>query len=63
MAAGALQLAARLLRHAGLIAGVRPRIEGEPLGPHSFVIANHTSWLDILILGWTGTAFISKAEL
>ena len=54
----------RFLRHAGLIAGVRPRIVGEPLAPHSFVIANHTSWLDILILGgWTGTAFISKAEL
>jgi 1-acyl-sn-glycerol-3-phosphate acyltransferase len=54
----------RFLRHAGLIAGVRPRIEGEPLGPHSFVIANHTSWLDILILGgWTGAAFVSKAEL
>jgi 1-acyl-sn-glycerol-3-phosphate acyltransferase len=35
-----------------------------PLKPHSFVIANHTSWLDILILGgWTGTAFVSKAEL
>ena len=54
----------RFLRHAGLIAGVRPRIEGKPLDPHSFVIANHTSWLDILILGgWAGTAFVSKAEL
>ena len=54
----------RFLRHAGLIAGIRPRIEGEPLGPHSFIIANHTSWLDILILGgWTGTAFVSKAEV
>ena len=39
-------------------------IEGEPLQPHTLVIANHTSWLDILILGgWTGTAFVSKAEL
>jgi 1-acyl-sn-glycerol-3-phosphate acyltransferase len=54
----------RFLRHAGLIAGVRPRIEGVPLQPHTFVIANHTSWLDILILGgWAGTAFVSKAEL
>lgn len=54
----------RFLRHAGLIAGVRPRIQGVPLKPHSFVIANHTSWLDILILGgWAGTAFVSKAEL
>ena len=54
----------RFLRHAGLIAGIRPRIEGEPLQPHTLVVANHTSWLDILILGgWTGTAFVSKAEL
>jgi 1-acyl-sn-glycerol-3-phosphate acyltransferase len=54
----------RFLRHAGLVAGVRPRLEGKPLGRHSFVIANHTSWLDILILGgWCGTAFVSKAEL
>jgi 1-acyl-sn-glycerol-3-phosphate acyltransferase len=54
----------RFLRHAGLIAGVRPRTEGAPLDPHSFIIANHTSWLDILILGgWAGAAFVSKAEL
>jgi 1-acyl-sn-glycerol-3-phosphate acyltransferase len=54
----------RFLRHAGLIAGIRPRIEGKLLEPHTFVIANHTSWLDILILGgWCGTAFVSKAEL
>ena len=54
----------RFLRHAALIAGVRPRVEGTPLGPHTFIIANHTSWLDILLLGgWCGTAFVSKAEL
>jgi 1-acyl-sn-glycerol-3-phosphate acyltransferase len=54
----------RFLKHAALIAGVRPRIEGAPLEPHTFVVANHTSWLDILIRGgWTGTAFVSKAEL
>ena len=54
----------RFLRHAGLIAGVRPRLEGKPLEPHTLVVANHTSWLDILILGgWAGTAFVSKAEL
>jgi len=54
----------RFLRHAGLIAGVRPRLEGSPLEPHTLVIANHTSWLDILILGgWAGSAFVSKAEL
>ena len=54
----------RFLRHAGLIAGIRARVEGKLLEPHTFVIANHTSWLDILILGgWCGTAFVSKAEL
>lgn len=54
----------RFLRHAGLIAGVRPRIEGPRLKPHTLVIANHTSWLDILLLGgWAGAAFVSKAEL
>ncbi len=43
---------------------MRPRIEGEPLRPHTLAIANHTSWLDILLLGgWTGAAFVSKAEL
>jgi 1-acyl-sn-glycerol-3-phosphate acyltransferase len=54
----------RFLRHAGLIAGVRPRLEGAPLEAHTLVVANHTSWLDILILGgWAGSAFVSKAEL
>ncbi len=54
----------RFLAAAARICGVRARIEGEPLGPHTFVIANHTSWLDILVLGgFAGTAFVSKAEL
>lgn len=54
----------RFLRHAGLVSGVRPRIEGQPLQPHTLVVANHTSWLDIILLGgWAGTAFVSKAEL
>ena len=54
----------RFLRHAGLIIGIRPRVEGARLQPHTLVIANHTSWLDIILLGgWAGTAFVSKAEL
>ena len=54
----------RFLRHAGLIAGIRPQLAGSSLQPHTLVIANHTSWLDILILGgWCGCAFVSKAEL
>lgn len=49
---------------AGRICGVRAKIAGRPLEPHTFVIANHTSWLDIMILGgWAGAAFVSKAEV
>jgi 1-acyl-sn-glycerol-3-phosphate acyltransferase len=54
----------RFLKHGALIVGARPRLDGAPLAPHSFVISNHISWLDIMILGgWAGTAFIAKAEL
>ena len=54
----------RFLAAAGRICGARVRVEGSPLAAHTLVIANHTSWLDILILGGaTGTAFVSKAEV
>lgn len=54
----------RFLATAARIAGARARLSGEPLGPRTLVVANHTSWLDILILGGaTGTAFVSKAEV
>ena len=54
----------RFLAAAGRICGARVRVEGTPLAAHTLVIANHTSWLDILILGGaTGTAFVSKAEV
>ncbi len=54
----------RFLAHAAHIAGARARVVGAALGPHSLVLANHVSWLDILILGGTtGTAFVSKAEV
>ena len=54
----------RFLRHAGLIIGVRPRLEGAPLQPHTLLIANHSSWLDIILLGgWCQSAFVSKAEV
>lgn len=37
---------------------------GGPARPHTLLIANHTSWLDILVLGGgTNCAFVSKAEL
>ena len=45
-------------------AGVRSGSRARRLSRTRFVIANHTSWLDILILGgFVGTAFVSKAEL
>ena len=52
------------LATAGRIAGLRVTVTGEPVKPHTLVIANHTSWLDILVLGGaTNCAFVSKAEL
>ena len=54
----------RFLARAAHIAGARVELVGQPLAPHSLVIANHTSWLDILILGgMAGTRFVSKAEI
>ena len=54
----------RFLGRAAHIAGARVELDGPPLDPHSLVIANHTSWLDILILGGaTGARFVSKAEV
>jgi 1-acyl-sn-glycerol-3-phosphate acyltransferase len=44
--------------------GVRARTVGTPVRAHSLLVANHTSWLDILILsGATKCAFVSKDEL
>lgn len=49
---------------AARLCGARVRVEGEPLEPHSLLIANHVSWLDILVLaGATRTRFVSKAEV
>src|SRR5260221_2189915 len=54
----------RFLATAARICGARVRAEGEPLRPHTLLIANHTSWLDILILaGATDCAFVSKDNL
>ena len=37
---------------------------GAPIRPHTLLIGNHTSWLDILVLGGaTGCAFVSKDNL
>jgi 1-acyl-sn-glycerol-3-phosphate acyltransferase len=52
------------LRWAGYAAGLRIRIEGTPLSHNILFLANHVSWLDILLLGGSaGAAFVSKAEV
>ncbi len=50
----------RFLALAARSIGARTAIEGTPRSHDIFFIANHISWLDILVLGGaTGTAFIS----
>lgn len=54
----------RFLGAAGWILGVRVRTHGAPVARHSLIIANHVSWLDILIVAEaTGAAFVSKDNL
>jgi len=54
----------RFLGAAARIIGMRVTVEGAPLVPPTLALANHVSWLDILILGGaTGSAFVSKADI
>ena len=54
----------RFLRWVGWICGARVTTVGEPVRPHSLLVANHLSWLDIVIMaGATGCAFVSKDAL
>jgi 1-acyl-sn-glycerol-3-phosphate acyltransferase len=54
----------RFLGTAARILGARVRVDGAPIRGHTLLIANHTSWLDILILaGATNCAFVSKDDL
>ena len=54
----------RFLRASAWICGARVRITGKLIRPHTLLVCNHTSWLDIPILGGaTGCAFVSKNEL
>ncbi len=54
----------RFLAGVAKIAGARVRSDGAPLKPHTLVIANHVSWLDIPLLGGlAGCAFVSKDDL
>ena len=54
----------RFLARVGRAAGMRARVVGEPLCTHVLFLANHQSWLDImLIAGASGAAFVSKEEV
>lgn len=54
----------RFLSAAAWIIGARVKLEGAPVREHTLLIANHTSWLDILLLGGSvGSAFVSKDDL
>ena len=54
----------RFLAAAAWIIGVRVRVSGRHPGRHTLLVANHTSWLDILIVGSAlRSAFVSKDEL
>lgn len=64
LVAGRSRWPRRFLASAAWIVGLRPRLSGAPLGPHSLLISNHLSWLDILVLGGTtGCAFVAKDNL
>lgn len=44
--------------------GLRLRVTGQPVRGHALLVANHTSWLDILVLGGAvKSAFVAKDEL
>jgi 1-acyl-sn-glycerol-3-phosphate acyltransferase len=54
----------RFLGAIGRIAGMRARVAGKPLTRDVLFLANHLSWLDIMVLaGASGTAFVSKDEV
>ncbi len=54
----------RFLGTSARIMGARCRVVGVPLTRDVVLIANHLSWLDILLLaGSTGATFVAKAEL
>ena len=54
----------RFLAAAAWIAGARMRVVGGPVEPHTLLVSNHVSWIDILVIASaTGCAFVSKDEL
>ena len=54
----------RFLAAAAWVLGARVSVRGARIRRHTLLVANHTSWLDILVLGGsTRCAFVSKDEL
>ena len=54
----------RFLAASAWICGARVHVKGRRVGKHSLLICNHTSWLDILVIGGTvGCTFVSKDAL
>jgi 1-acyl-sn-glycerol-3-phosphate acyltransferase len=54
----------RFLGWVARAAGMRVSVAGVPLERDVLFLANHLSWLDILVLaGASGTAFVAKAEV
>ncbi len=54
----------RFLFWVGRSAGMRVRVAGTPLQSHVLFLANHLSWLDImLVAGASGAAFVSKDDV
>lgn len=54
----------RFLRSVAWVLGARVRVSGDLVGRHTLIVANHTSWLDILIVGGSlGSNFVSKDNL
>jgi lyso-ornithine lipid O-acyltransferase len=54
----------RFLGWVGRAAGMRVTVVGAPLKRDVLFLANHLSWLDILVLaGASGAAFVAKAEV
>jgi lyso-ornithine lipid O-acyltransferase len=52
------------LHGAGWAAGARVTVKGTPIRHKALYIANHVSWMDILVLaGKSGTAFVAKADM
>jgi 1-acyl-sn-glycerol-3-phosphate acyltransferase len=54
----------RFLFWVGYVSGVRLQVEGSYRRSNTLFVANHATWLDIMVIGGTaGAAFVAKEEL